>query len=139
MEENMKMFLRFGWGVSTESLKKGSRSYGSCGSIAIQMSHIYKEVCMRFANVRMLKTNTAELLQAVEEGEEVVITYHGKPKAVLVRLAAEEPAQKRGKRKQGVLRKTHPFLKLMGTGTDEAADVSSDKYRYVALAAERKR
>src|SRR4029434_4366877 len=102
------------------------------------MSHMYKEVCMRFANVRMLKTNTAELLQAVEEGEEVVITYHGKPKAVLVRLAEEVAARKPGKRKQGVLRKTHPFLKLMGTGTDEASDVSSNKYRYVARAAEGK-
>jgi prevent-host-death family protein len=87
----------------------------------------------------MLKANTAELLQAIEEGEEVVITYHGKPKAVLVKLAEEEPAKKTGKRKQGVLRKNHPFLKLIGAGTDEASDVSSNKYRYVALAAEAKR
>ena len=94
---------------------------------------------MRFANVRMLKTNTAELLQAVEEGEEVVITYHGKPKAVLVKLAEEETDKKTAKRKPGVLRKNHPFLKLMGTATDEASDVSSNKYRYIALAAEGKR
>ena len=94
---------------------------------------------MRFANVRMLKTNTAELLQAVEDGEEVVITYHGKPKAVLVKLVEEAPAKKTGKRKQGVLRKNHPFLKLMGAGTDEASDVSSNKYRYVAQTAEGKR
>jgi prevent-host-death family protein len=87
----------------------------------------------------MLKANTAELLQAVEEGEEVVITYHGKPKAVLVKLAEGEPAKKTGKRKQSVLRKNHPFLKLIGAGTDEASDVSSSKYRYVALAAEGKR
>lgn len=68
-----------------------------------------------------------------------MITYHGKPKAVLVRLAEEEPAKKIGKRKQGVLRKNHPFLKLMGAGTDEASDISSNKYRYVALAAKGKR
>ena len=94
---------------------------------------------MRFANVRMLKTNTAELLHAVEEGEEVVITYHGKPKAVLVKLAEEESDKKPAKRKPGVLRKNHPFLKLMGTATDEVSAVSSNKYRYVALAAEGKR
>jgi prevent-host-death family protein len=29
---------------------------------------------MRFANVRTLNANTAELLQAVEDGEEVIIT-----------------------------------------------------------------
>lgn len=69
----------------------------------------------------------------------MVITYHGKPKAVLMKLAEEEPGKKTGKRKPGVLRKNHPFLKLMGTGTDEASDVSSNKYRYVALAAEGKR
>ena len=40
---------------------------------------------MKFANVRALKLKTAELLEAVEEGEEIVITYHGKPKAILVR------------------------------------------------------
>jgi prevent-host-death family protein len=94
---------------------------------------------MRFANVRMLKANTAELLQAVEAGEEVIITYHGKPKAVLMKLAEKEPAKEVSKQKPGVLQKHHPFLKLMGTGTDEASDVSSDKYRYVALTAEEKR
>jgi prevent-host-death family protein len=94
---------------------------------------------MRFANVRTLKANTAELLQAVEEGEEVVITYHGKPKAVLVKLKEEEPRRKDSKRKQGMLRKDHPFLKLMGTATDDASDVSSNKYRYVALAVEGKK
>src|SRR5262245_450694 len=105
----------------------------------IQMCHTYQEATMRFANVRMLKAHTAALLQAVAEGEEVVITYHGTPKAVLVKLGAEEPAKQTGKRKRGMLRKNHPFLKLMGAGTDEASDVSSHKYRYVALAAEGKR
>jgi prevent-host-death family protein len=103
------------------------------------MSLSYQEVSMRFANVRMLKANTAALLQAVEEGEEVIITYHGKPKAVLVKLAEEAPAQKTAEQKPGVLRKNHPFLQLMGAGTDEASDVSSHKYRYVALAAAEKR
>ena len=93
---------------------------------------------MKFANVRTLKANTAALLQAVEAGEEVIITYHGKPKAVLLKIGEEEGI-KSGKKQQGVLRKNHPFLKLIGKGKDEAVDVSSDKYRYVALAIERKR
>jgi len=94
---------------------------------------------MRFANVRTLKTNTAELLQAVAAGEEVIITYHGKPKAVLLKLGGEEPDGKTSKRKRGILRKNHPFLKLIGTATDDASDVSANKYRYIALAAEGKR
>jgi hypothetical protein len=32
-----------------------------------------------------------------------------------------------------------PLLKLMGTATDDASDVSANKYRYIALAAEGKR
>jgi prevent-host-death family protein len=93
---------------------------------------------MKFANVRTLKANTAELLQAVEAGEEVIITYYGKPKAVLLKISEEEN-QKSDKKRQGILRKDHPFLKLMGKGKDDAADVSSNKHRYVALAIERKR
>jgi prevent-host-death family protein len=123
----------------TKPPHSGDEEDRKCYSIVIQTGLIYEEVCMRFANVRMLKTNTAELLQAVEEGEEVVITYHGKPKAVLVKLAEEKTGKKATKRKPGVLRKNHPFLKLIGAGIDEASDVSADKYRYVALAAERKR
>lgn len=93
---------------------------------------------MKFANVRTLKANTAELLQAVEAGEEVIITYHGKPKAVLLKLGDTEN-RKPSKRRQGTLQKDHPFLKLIGKGKDDATDVSTNKYRYVALAIERKR
>jgi prevent-host-death family protein len=94
---------------------------------------------MKFANVRTLKTNTAELLQAVEKGEEIIITYHGKPRAVLLKVSEEEIDGKRAKRKLGVLRKNHPFLQLIGKGTDKASDVSANKYRYLALAVEGKR
>ena len=91
---------------------------------------------MRFANVRTLKTHTAELLQAVEAGEEVIITYYGQPKAVLLKIGAEGPRSQTSTRKEGVLRKGHLFLQLIGTGTDDAADVSANKYRYLGLAAE---
>ena len=36
---------------------------------------------MRFANIRTLKTHTAELLQAVEAGEEVIITWTAESRA----------------------------------------------------------
>ena len=65
---------------------------------------------MKFTNVRALKTKTAELLEAVEEGEEIVITYHGKPKAILVRIDEEEIEMKESKRRQGILKKTIRFL-----------------------------
>jgi prevent-host-death family protein len=91
---------------------------------------------MRFANIRTLKTHTAELLQAVEAGEEVIITYHGQPKAVLLKIAAEAPRSKAAPRQPGILRKGHPFLQLIGTGTDDATDVSTNKYHYIGLAAE---
>jgi prevent-host-death family protein len=44
---------------------------------------------MIFANVRELKNNTSELLRATGEGNDVIITYHGKPKALLSPLNEE--------------------------------------------------
>jgi hypothetical protein len=69
----------------------------------------------------------------------VIITYHAQPKAVLLKIGAEAPRSQTSTRKQGVLRKSHPFLQLIGTGTDDATDVSANKYRYIALAAEGER
>jgi len=94
---------------------------------------------MRFTNVRALKMKTAELLEAVEEGEEIVITYHGKPKALLMRIGEEEIEMKESKRRKGILRRTHPFFKLIGKGSDEARDVSSNKYKYIGLAAKKEK
>ena len=94
---------------------------------------------MKFTNVRALKMKTAEILEAVEDGEEIVITHHGKPKALLVRIGEEEIEMKESKRKEGILNKNHPFFKLVGKGLDEARDVSSNKYKYLGLTADRKR
>lgn len=93
---------------------------------------------MKFANVRALKMNTAELLGEVEEGEDVVITYHGKPKAMLVKITDADISMKNGKRDQ-VLSRAHPFFKLIGKGADAARDVSGNKYKYLGRSAERKR
>ena len=97
------------------------------------------EKSMKFANVRALKIKTAELLEAVEEGEEIVITYHGKPKAILLRIGEGEIDLKESKRREGILKKNHPFFKLIGKGADQARDVSTKKYKYVGLAVEKKR
>lgn len=94
---------------------------------------------MKFTNVRTLKMNTAELLQEVEEGEEVVITYHGKPRAMLIKIAGDELDLKECRRRQGLLSRQHPFFKLIGKGADPARDVSSDKYKYFSRAADKKR
>ncbi len=94
---------------------------------------------MKFTNVRALKMNTAELLQEVEEGEEVVITYHGKPRAMLIKVGETEIEIKESKRRSGLLRRKHPFMKLLGKGSDAAGDVSSNKYKYLAQATARKR
>ena len=93
---------------------------------------------MKFANVRALKLNTAKLLEEVEEGEDVVITYHGKPKAMLVKISDADMSMKNGTRDQ-ILSKAHPFFKLIGKGGDAARDVSANKYKYVGRAAGRKR
>ena len=60
------------------------------------------------------------------------------PIRVVVRTAHATTASS-GSRRGGIVRKDHPFLKLIGKGKDEAADVSANKYRYVALAIEKKR
>ena len=96
---------------------------------------------MKFTNVSALKMKTAELLEAVKQGEDVIITDRGKPKARLTRVDEEEIQMKGAKRKrrEGILRKNHPFFKLIAKGNDEARDVSASKYKYVGLAAEKNR
>jgi antitoxin (DNA-binding transcriptional repressor) of toxin-antitoxin stability system len=94
---------------------------------------------MKFTNVRALKAHTSELLQAVEEGEEIIITYHGRPRAMLSRIGEDEIGMKAPRRGRSILSKKHPFFKLIGKGTDDARDVSANKYKFLSLAAERKR
>ena len=57
---------------------------------------------------------------------------------MLMKISAEAPRSQTSARKAGVLRKGHPFLQLIGTGTDDATDVSANTYRYIGLAAEGK-
>lgn len=46
---------------------------------------------MKFVNVKELHDKTSEILRKLEEeGEEVIITSYGKPKAILRRLTEEE-------------------------------------------------
>ena len=44
---------------------------------------------MKLVNVTALKTNIAAILQLVEQ-EDVIITYHGEPKAVLKQFTEED-------------------------------------------------
>lgn len=43
------------------------------------------------ASAESLRTDTAAILQAVDRGEVVVITYRGKPRAKIVRVGAKKP------------------------------------------------
>ena len=45
---------------------------------------------MKFANVRTLKNQTSEMLRFAAGGDDVVITSHGKPIAVLRKLTEED-------------------------------------------------
>ena len=45
---------------------------------------------MRFATVAQLKNQTSELIRSAQDGETVVITKHGKPEAVMVRIREED-------------------------------------------------
>ncbi len=45
---------------------------------------------MRFVNVRELKAKISEILRQTDKGEEIVITYRGKPKAILRNLREDE-------------------------------------------------
>ena len=45
---------------------------------------------MKFANVRALKNQTSEMLRLAAGGDDVIITSHGKPVAVLRKLTEED-------------------------------------------------
>ena len=45
---------------------------------------------MKFMNIRDLRLKTPAVLKAVEKGEKIVITNHGKPQAVLLHLTEDE-------------------------------------------------
>ncbi len=86
---------------------------------------------MKFANVRELKLKTSDILKKVESGEEIIITYHGKPKAFLTKISEEEIKIKKTC-KEGNLTEDHPFFRLLGAISDDAKDISENKYSYIA-------
>ncbi len=43
------------------------------------------------ATAKDLRFHSKELLESVERGEEVIITYHGKPRAKLIPISDENP------------------------------------------------
>ena len=45
---------------------------------------------MKFANVRTLKNQTSEMLRVAAGGNDVIITSHGKPVAVLRKMTEED-------------------------------------------------
>lgn len=45
---------------------------------------------LRFATVRELKEKASELLRRAEQGEEVVVTRHGKPAALVLGFSEEQ-------------------------------------------------
>jgi prevent-host-death family protein len=45
---------------------------------------------MKFANVRELKAKTSEMLRAVEKGNTVLVTTHGRPTAMLVPVTEDD-------------------------------------------------
>lgn len=45
---------------------------------------------MKFANMKELKENTSAILALTDKGEDIVVTYRGKPRAMLHRLAEED-------------------------------------------------
>ena len=44
---------------------------------------------MKFVNVRELKNQTSDVLHFTEKGEDVIVTSHGKPCAVIQHLSGE--------------------------------------------------
>lgn len=44
---------------------------------------------MRFANIRKLQRDASSLVSLVEKGEDVIITKHGKPAAVIYPLSED--------------------------------------------------
>ena len=45
---------------------------------------------MKFTNVRELKAKTSEMLRAVEQGNTVLVTTHGRPTAMLVPVTEDD-------------------------------------------------
>ena len=45
---------------------------------------------MKFVNVKDLKNHTSEILRSTDKGQEIVVTSHGKPRAVIHGIKEEE-------------------------------------------------
>ena len=59
---------------------------------------------MKHVGIFEAKTNLSRLIEQVENGQEVIITRHGKPVAKLVRAAAEHTPEQIERRKQAIAR-----------------------------------
>lgn len=87
---------------------------------------------MKFTNVRDLKAKTSDILKYVDSGGNVVVTYHGKPKAIISKITESDIKIIKKTGSEGKLSKDHPFMRLIGIISDEAVDVSENKYSYIA-------
>ena len=45
---------------------------------------------MKFANMKELKEKTSAILALTDKGEDVVVTYRGKPRAMIHKMAEED-------------------------------------------------
>jgi prevent-host-death family protein len=66
------------------------------------------------ASAKDLRFHSKQILQAVARGEEVVITYHGKPCARMVPMAAEPVAKDYGTGKAFGMWKDNPSVSDVG-------------------------
>ena len=54
------------------------------------VTYVTTRGCMKFANVRELKSKTSAMLRTVERGNTVLVTTHGRPTAMLVPVREED-------------------------------------------------
>lgn len=74
---------------------------------------------IKYANMRELKTETPKVIALAEEGNDVVITLHGKPKAMLTRIDEDSF-------EEYILTRSPVFQKMLSDMDD---DIAKGNYR----------
>jgi prevent-host-death family protein len=86
---------------------------------------------IKYANMRELKTETPKVMALAEDGNDVVITLRGKPKAILTRIDEDSL-------EEYILTRSPKFQKMLAAMDEDIAEGNYRSFRQYLKDAEKK-